>query len=221
MLSHRTSICEVLSRATLRLCFLAFLAIGIAAIPLWSMVSTSLGSIVHPDMRVNFEAHATTVYVHIFASSIALLCGVLQFSTSLRVVGRYCIVTLAAFTSLLGVIPGGIAGLIMAINAYGGIVSKLGFGFSPYFGSTRDGKLTRRYDAGQIQQHQQWMIRNYALTCAAITLRIYLPLSMVAGIPFELVPAIAWLCWVPNLAYAQFKAGKLRRSSKGIATPKF
>jgi hypothetical protein len=49
------------------------------------------------------------------------------------------------------------------------------------------------------------MIRSYALTLAAVMLRIYLPLSQVFAIPFE--PAyqtIAWLCWVPNLVVAEW-----------------
>ena len=40
--------------------------------------------------------------------------------------------------------------------------------------------------AGQIQQHQQWMIRTIPHSPVPITLRIYLPLNMVAGI-FDLV----------------------------------
>jgi hypothetical protein len=48
------------------------------------------------------------------------------------------------------------------------------------------------------------MIRSYALTAAAITLRMYLPLSFALKIPFEIgYPAIAWLCWVPNLLVAE------------------
>lgn len=49
------------------------------------------------------------------------------------------------------------------------------------------------------------MIRRYALTFAAVTLRIYLPLSQVAGLPFD--PAyqtISWFCWVPNLIVAEW-----------------
>ncbi len=49
------------------------------------------------------------------------------------------------------------------------------------------------------------MIRSYALTFAAVTLRIYLPLSQIAGMPFD--PAyqtISWLCWVPNLIVAEW-----------------
>src|SRR4051812_6467308 len=43
-----------------------------------------LGSLVHPDMRVVFEAHRLGIYAHIFGSVIALALGPLQFSTRLR-----------------------------------------------------------------------------------------------------------------------------------------
>jgi len=52
---------------------------------------------------------------------------------------------------------------------------------------------------GDAIQHRRWMIRSYALTAAAITLRIYLPLIFVFHWPFAIgYPAIAWLCWIPN-----------------------
>jgi hypothetical protein len=37
-------------------------------------------------------------------------------------------------------------------------------------------------------------------------LRLYLPASMVAGIEFSLAYAvIAWLCWVPNLVFVEWR----------------
>jgi hypothetical protein len=49
------------------------------------------------------------------------------------------------------------------------------------------------------------MVRNFALTFAAVTLRLWLPVSTVSGVAFELAyPVIAWLCWVPNLVAAEF-----------------
>jgi hypothetical protein len=49
-------------------------------------------------------------------------------------------------------------------------------------------------------QHRRWMIRSFALTAAAITLRMYLPLVFVFHWPFSIAyPAIAWLCWIPNV----------------------
>jgi hypothetical protein len=48
------------------------------------------------------------------------------------------------------------------------------------------------------------MVRNFALTFAAVMLRLYLPASMVVGIEFELAyPVIAWLCWLPNVVVAE------------------
>jgi len=42
------------------------------------------------------------------------------------------------------------------------------------------------------------------LTFAAVTLRIYLPLSLAFGVQFATAyPAISWLCWVPNLFVAE------------------
>ena len=52
--------------------------------------------------------------------------------------------------------------------------------------------------------HRRWMIRSIALTLAAVTLRIQIPVSMMLDIPFDTAyPVIAWLCWVPNLVVAE------------------
>jgi hypothetical protein len=48
------------------------------------------------------------------------------------------------------------------------------------------------------------MVRNFALTFAAVTLRLWLPGSVLSGVPFEVAyPIVAWLCWVPNLVVAE------------------
>ncbi|MGE4609889.1 MAG: DUF2306 domain-containing protein [Paracoccaceae bacterium] len=60
--------------------------------------------------------------------------------------------------------------------------------------------------ARDFRSHRRWMIRSFALTLAAVTLRIYLPFFMIFG---EMTCAqaslwVAWLCWVPNLALAEW-----------------
>ncbi|MFV3517468.1 DUF2306 domain-containing protein, partial [Mycobacterium tuberculosis] len=58
---------------------------------------------------------------------------------------------------------------------------------------------------GRIASHRRWMVRSFALTLAAVTLRIYLPLSDVLGIGFAAsYPVVAWLCWVPNMAVVEW-----------------
>ena len=49
------------------------------------------------------------------------------------------------------------------------------------------------------------MVYSYAACFAAVTLRIWMPLLVLAF--GEFLPAyrvVAWLCWVPNLAFAFF-----------------
>ena len=45
------------------------------------------------------------------------------------------------------------------------------------------GWLTAR--ARRFDEHRRWMIRSFALTFAAVTLRLYLPLGMMAGLSFN------------------------------------
>ena len=55
------------------------------------------------------------------------------------------------------------------------------------------------------------MIRSWALTLAAITLRIYLPIVGVLGLEFlPWYRAISFLAWVPNLMIAELWLGRLR-----------
>jgi len=57
---------------------------------------------------------------------------------------------------------------------------------------------------GQIALHQAWMIRSIALTFAGVTLRVLLPVQLLAGISIDVAyPVVAWLCWVPNLVVAE------------------
>jgi hypothetical protein len=49
-------------------------------------------------------------------------------------------------------------------------------------------------------QHRAWMIRSFALTFAAVTLRLYLPLAALLSINFvDAYRAISFLAWLPNL----------------------
>jgi len=57
---------------------------------------------------------------------------------------------------------------------------------------------------GRFVEHRRWMIRSWALTLAAVTLRLYLPLVMVLDLPFlPCYRAISFLAWVPNLIVAE------------------
>ncbi len=53
--------------------------------------------------------------------------------------------------------------------------------------------------------HRRWMICNFSLTFAAVTLRLYLSPVSIFQFPFEQAyGVIAWACWVPNLLVAEW-----------------
>lgn len=182
------------------------LSLVVAAYATIAYAAFPLGSLVHPDMKTNFENHRIAIYLHIFASSLALLIGPFQFSKRLRASRPQIHRLLGKIYLGLGVLLGGLAGLLMATFAYGGLGSNLGFGLLALLWLFTGARAYWAIRQGDIVSHQQWMIRNFSLTLAAVTLRIYLPLSMVFGLPFELCyPIISWLCWVPNLLIAEWK----------------
>lgn len=104
----------------------------------------------------------------------------------------------------VAVLISGLAGLWLAITTEAGPVAAFGFGLLAvlWLGTTITGiSLAMR---GERIAHQRWMIRSIALTLAAVSLRILIPTSMMLDIPFTTAyPAIAWLCWVPNLIVAE------------------
>jgi uncharacterized membrane protein len=183
---------------------LVFLALGVAAYAVVTYSALPLGAAVHPDMRINFEAHRAGILIHIFASVLALALGPFQFSARLRAARLNLHRWMGRVYLGIGVAVGGLAGLFMALHAFGGLAARLGFAglaLAWLFTGWQAYRAVRRRD---LVAHRRWMVRNFALTFAAVTLRLWLPASFVAGIPFERAyPVIAWLCWVPNLLAAE------------------
>jgi uncharacterized membrane protein len=185
---------------------LFFLAFGVAGYAVFAYGFLPLGSLVHPDMKANFLAHPVGIYTHAFASIVALTLGPFQLSSHLRQTRTQLHRWLGRTYLGVGVLGGGVAGLYMSQFAFGGTVARLGFATLAacwLYSGLRAFLAIRR---GAIDGHRRWMVRNFSLTFAAVTLRLYLPASMAAGIDFSLAYAIiAWLCWVPNLVFAEWR----------------
>ena len=106
---------------------------------------------------------------------------------------------------LLGVAVGGISGFYMAWLAYGGPTARLGFATLALLWLFTGAMAYRAIRAKEIQTHRRWMIRNYALTFAAVTLRLWQPLLGVAGLDFIVAyRTVAWLAWIPNILIVEW-----------------
>jgi uncharacterized membrane protein len=195
-------------------CSLFLLAFGVVAYAVFAYGFMPLGSLLHPDMKASFLTHKVGIYAHVFAAAVALSIGPFQFLPGLR--RRFARLHRWMGRAYLGigVLVGGLAGLYMATFAFGGIVSKLGFSILAVLWLYTGLRAFLAIRRGDVVEHRKWMVRNFSLTLAAVTLRIYLPASAIAGIPFEAAyPVIAWLCWVPNLLVAELSFNRAQRDA--------
>jgi hypothetical protein len=94
----------------------------------------------------------------------------------------------------------------MAMVSEEGLPTHLGFGALAVLWFFTGLQAYRKILRGDVEAHRQWMIRNYALSLAAVTLRNYLPLMLFAlHWPFRVsYITVAWLCWVPNVLVAEW-----------------
>jgi uncharacterized membrane protein len=147
----------------------------------------------------NVGVRPSWLALHAGAGATALVAGALQLVLPRRGralvwhrrLGRLYIAAVAAAA---------LAGLVLAPTTTTGAVAAWGFGTLAVLWPLATGLAWRAVRAGEVAAHRRWMLRSYAMTAAAVTLRVQLPLTGLVGLPFEIAyPAIAWACWVPNL----------------------
>jgi hypothetical protein len=190
-----------------------FFCVGVAGYAVWAYGAGVQRVPVHPDIAAIFDSHRGLITAHALGGAVALLLGPFQFLDGWRARSPRAHRLAGYFYLLAGVGIGGIAGVLLATHAFGGLVSRLGFGMLGVLWLFTGAMALTAAKKRNFARHRIWMIRNFALTLAAVTLRLYLPASAVAGIAFEQAyPAIAWLCWVPNLIVAEW--------CRGLVTPR-
>lgn len=156
-------------------------------------------------------------YQHILFGGVALLTGWSQFSKTWRTKFLTTHRTLGKIY-LLSVLMSGTAGLYISFFATGGLIASLGFGSLAIAWLSTSTMAYVSIRKKEIDQHEQWMIRSYALTFAAVTLRFWLPALQIAGMSFiDAYLIIAWLCWVPNLLIAEWIVRKKMKMAKVIS----
>lgn len=191
-----------------------FLSLGVA-LASWRFLVLGV------DVSMEFVAyHAVerqlAFYAHVLLAPVALVLAPFQVWRSFRA-KRPALHRWIGRTYGVMVLLAGIGGLEMAIGTRAGPVAAWGFGLLAiaWLGTTGWGILLAR--AGQIAAHRRWMIRSVALSFAAVTLRLYLLVPPLTGLDFAIAyQAIAWLCWVPNLIFAEWFLRRSVRSQAGM-----
>lgn len=175
---------------------------AIIAIVSWRYLIPGAPGAAPPILANAFTRYGVLTF-HAAAAGAALLTGPFQFLPGLRSrrpslhrgIGR---VYVAAC------LMGALSGAVLAAGARTGLPSTIGFGLlaAAWLATT-----WRAYDAARnrrIAEHRRWMIRSFALTFAAVTLRLYLPLAFVSPWGYAATyRVISFACWIPNLLLAE------------------
>ncbi len=159
-----------------------------------------------PGMEGHIELRLPAFYTHIIAAPIALALGAVQFFKGLRArrPGLHRWMGRAYGAAIL---LGGLAGLVMALGILAERpVAGLGFGLLAVLWIGVTARAVQLAMARRIGLHRRWMIRSFALTFAAVMLRLEMPLViMVTGPDYvDAANVLAWLGWVPNLIVAEW-----------------
>lgn len=168
-----------------------------------------------------------TFYLHVVSGMAVILIGPFQFLKNLRnkhlnlhrALGKiyaYGILVVAAPT-----------GLIMAFYAEGGLWSTVSFLIMSalWFFTTIMAIVTVKKK--DIIGHKKWMYRSYALSFAAVTLRLLVPLMSTPAIAkhlgnspeemtYIIIVSTAWLSWIINLIFVEFLILYTFRSKRSI-----
>ncbi|KUJ61638.1 hypothetical protein AR687_11915 [Flavobacteriaceae bacterium CRH] len=150
--------------------------------------------------------YLTFFYVHVYSAIFVLLAGFFQFNNSLlkkypkvhRNIGKFYVLVVLFLSA-----P---SGLFIGVFANGGLYSKISFVSLSilWFYFTLKGFLFIKNK--NIQQHKAFMLRSFALTFSAITLRFWkvILVYLFHPSPMDVYQIIAWLGWVPNLLIVEY-----------------
>ena len=141
--------------------------------------------------------------MHVSAAPVALAIGAFQFMPRIRRNHRALHRWLGRLYAV-AILVGGIGAMGISLNAIGGLWAQVGFSALgiAWMGSTAIAiwmAMNKRF-----AEHRVWMLRSFALTFSAVTLRLQLVGFEILGLPYDQSSVwLAFTCWVPNLLVAE------------------
>lgn len=158
-------------------------------------------------------------FVHVFSSMFALVAGFTQFSGSLlrskRLLHRrlgYVYVFNILFVT-------GPAGLVMSFYANGGLSSRIAFVLLSVLWIAFTAMALYKAFKKDFVAHRAFMIRSFALTLSALTLRMWKVVfaELTDLRPMDRYRIIAWLGWGLNLLVAEWViAVEIKRKKRSM-----
>jgi len=168
--------------------------------------NTDVGFLRIKQQYISIDHWRTAFFIHVYASMWVLFAGFTQFSKTLlkknprlhRVLGYIYVADILLIT--------GPAGLVMGFYANGGTLSRIAFVLLAVLWMIFTAMALVKAKKKQFRAHRNYMIRSYALTLSALTLRAwkYGITNTMHVPPMDVYRIVAWLGWVGNWVFAEW-----------------
>jgi len=168
--------------------------------------NTDVGFLRIKQQYITIDEWRIAFFIHVYASMWVLLAGFTQFSRSIqqryprlhRGMGYIYVTDVLLIT--------GPAGLLMGFYANGGLSSRIAFVLLAVLWIYFTAMALIKAKQKDFTAHRNYMIRSYALTLSAITLRAwkYAITNMVELPPMDVYRVVAWVGWGLNLIVAEW-----------------
>jgi Predicted membrane protein (DUF2306) len=189
---------------------LIFFAIIVAGYAIVGYIILKPGSIAAPEMLVTYNSNIwnkLNIMLHAGFASIALLTGLFQMSTKWRQKFPKWNIRLRNIY-YFSVMVASVTGLYLAFIARGGLPNLYGFGTLAiiWFFATLKAFLAS-YKNRDMPNFRIWIVRSYALTTTAISLRIYYGLwiaIMGYSTSQTFYAVLGFFTWVPTFIITEW-----------------
>ncbi|MFD1884954.1 DUF2306 domain-containing protein [Paenibacillus wenxiniae] len=191
---------------------LAFSIAGYAIVQYGILQASNAGLVSFKLQKPDFalKPWIYVLYTHIFTAIFALIIGPFQLFIKPTLARRSWHRRLG-YGYVVSITVSGIVNVYLSLFATGGWISSFGFMSLDVLWVSTTLIAVRKIIAKDIQAHKIWMLRSYALTFSAVTLRILLaPLAILLGDFEAAFRVVAWACWIPNLLVIEFVIARMR-----------
>ena len=168
--------------------------------------NTDVGFLRIKQDYIDIDHWRIAFFIHVYASMWALLAGFTQFSSYIQSLYPRVHRTLGYVYVTNVLLITGPASFVMGIYANGGMTSKFAFVILAILWIAFTAVALVKAKNGDFGSHRNFMIRSYALTLSALTLRAWkwsITNTAAELPPMDVYRAVAWLGWVPNLIAAE------------------
>jgi len=168
--------------------------------------NTDVGFLRIKQQYIGIDHWRIAFFIHVYASLWVLLAGFTQFSKWIQRNNRRLHRTMGYIYATNVLLITGPAGLLMGLYANGGISSRIAFVMLATLWIFFTAMALIKARQKDFKAHRNYMIRSYALTLSALTLRAwkYALSNSFELPPMDLYRSVAWLGWIPNLIFAEW-----------------